>query len=156
VDESSRHLLANRLASHQSVGVDSAIFIYQFEAHPIYHPLAHIVLSGIIDQRYEGVTSVMTITEITVHSWRANMEMIAREYESLLAHFPNLHLAEVNRDIARRAARLRADFGIRTPDALQVATAVEHRATAFVTNDRALRRLNGVLDIIVLQEFVRE
>lgn len=155
MDGFSQHLLANRLATHQIIGVDSAIFIYQFKNHPIYRPLANIVLSGLVDQRYQGVTSVITILELTVHPWRANRESVAREYEALLAHFPNLYLADVDRDTVRRAARLRARFGIQTADALQVATALRHRGTAFVTNDLALQRLAGVLDVVILQEFVR-
>src|SRR5688500_10336932 len=114
-------LLADRLALHKKVGIDSPIFIYQIETHPIYHSLAGIVLSGIVDHRYEGITSIITLMEVTVHPWRANLEMVAREYETLLVRFPNLRLIEINRDVARRAARLRARFGIRTPDALQLA-----------------------------------
>lgn len=156
MDEPSYQLLAERLASHKIIGVDSAIFIYQVEAHPIYQPLADTVLSGIANQRYKGVTSVITLIELTVHPWRANLAMIAREYEALLAHFPNLHLVEINRNIARRAARLRARFGIHTPDALQVAAALEYGATAFVSNDLALHRLNDVMDMIILREYVRD
>ncbi len=93
--------------------------------------------------------------ELTVHPWRANLEMVAREYETLLVHFPNLHLAEINRNVARRAARLRARFGLRTPDALQVSAALDRGATAFVTNDLALHRLAEVIDVIMLRDYVR-
>lgn len=99
---------------------------------------------------------MITLIELTVHPWRVSMEIIAREYESLLVHFPNLHLAEINRDIARLAARLRARFGLRTPDAIQVAAAIEHQATAFVTNDLALHRLAGLIDMIILSDLVRD
>jgi predicted nucleic acid-binding protein len=78
---------------------------------------------------------------------------VAREYEALLVHFPNLTLADVTRDVARRAAQLRARYRVRPADALQAATALVHGATAFVTNDRRLVRLEPVLDVIVLEDF---
>ena len=155
MDEFSGNLLADRLAAHTIVGIDSAIFIYQLEAHPIYYPLADRVLSGIAAHHYRGITSVITLMELTVHPWRANMEMIAREYEALLVHFPNLQLIDVNREIARRAAQLRARFALRPADALQVAAALENGATAFVTNDQALNRVVDIVDVIVLLEFVQ-
>lgn len=73
--------------------------------------------------------------------------------EALLVHFPHLTLADVTRDVARRAAQLLARHRIRPADALQVATAVVHGATAFVTNDRRLMQLSPELDTIVLDEF---
>ncbi len=78
---------------------------------------------------------------------------MAREYEALLVHFPHLTLADVTRDVARRAAQSRARHHIRPADALHVATALVHGATAFVTNDRRLPQLSPELDTIVLDEF---
>jgi predicted nucleic acid-binding protein len=56
--------------------------------------------------------------------------------------------------VARRAAQLRARYRLRPADALQVATALVHGATAFVTNDRSLTRLRPALDVVLLDEFV--
>ena len=41
-------------------------------------------------------------------------------------------LADVTREVARLAAQLRAHYRLRQTDALQVATALDHNATAFV------------------------
>ena len=154
MDEAGKRRLGDRLSPHQVVGIDSAVFIYHFEAHPVYFPLAQHVLVGITEQRYHGITSVVTLMEVTVQPWRANTEVIAREYETLLVRFPNLQLVEIDRNIARHAAQLRVRFGIRTPDALQVAATIEYGATAFVTNDRKLRRLAGTVDVVTLQDFL--
>jgi predicted nucleic acid-binding protein len=155
MDEFSNKLLTERLAEHAVVGIDSAIFIYQLEAHQVYSSLANSVLSGIVAQHYRGITSVVTLMELTVHPWRANMEMIAREYEALLVHFPNLQLVNIDREVARRAAQLRARFTLHPADALQVAAALENGATAFVTNDQALNRVASLIDVIILRQFIR-
>ena len=61
-------------------------------------------------------------------------------------------MADVTREVARRAAQLRARYRVRPADALQAATALVHGATAFVTNDRLLERLSPVLDLVILDD----
>jgi predicted nucleic acid-binding protein len=50
----------------------------------------------------------------------------------------------VDRDQIRSAAQLRARYGVRTPDALQLAAALSTRCTAFLTNDRRLPSVGGL------------
>jgi predicted nucleic acid-binding protein len=143
-----------RLAGHTLLGLDTSVFIYHLEAHPHYQPLTHELLTGIQAGKQTGVTSTVTLMELTVRPWQVARPAVAREYEALLVHFPNLVLADVTRNVARRAAQLRALHNIRPADALQVATALVHRATAFVTNDRQLARLAAELDVMILADFV--
>ena len=145
--------LRERLASHAVIGLDTAIFIYHLEAHPRYQPLTQELLAGIQAGRQTAITSTVTVMELTVRPWQVGRPAAAREYEVLLVHFPHLTLADVTRDVARRAAQLRARHRLRPADALQVATALVHGATAFVTNDRRLMRLTPILDIIILDDF---
>ena len=50
----------------------------------------------------------------------------------------------ISLEIAKTAARLRAACGLRLPDALQAATALECQAAALVTFDRDFSRLSGI------------
>jgi predicted nucleic acid-binding protein len=111
------------------------------------------VLSAIQVGQVGGVVSVVALMELTVHPWRAGLVGVAREYEALLAHFPNLTLFDVTRDVARRAAQLRARCAVGPADALHLATAILNGGTAFVTNDRRLARLAPELEVIVLDDF---
>ncbi len=79
---------------------------------------------------------------------------IARKYEALLMNFPNLEVADLGRAVIRQAARLRALYRLRPPDALQVSACLLDGAEAFVTNDRGIDRIGGKLDIVVLDDFV--
>jgi predicted nucleic acid-binding protein len=142
-----------QLADHLVVGLDTSVFIYHFEAHSRYLPLTQELLTGVQEGRWAAITSTITIMELTVHPWQTERSSVAREYEALLVHFPNLTLVDVNRDVARQAAQLRAHYNVRPADALQVATALLRGATAFVTNDRKLTRLSQEIDIIVLDDF---
>jgi predicted nucleic acid-binding protein len=47
-------------------------------------------------------------------------------------------------EIAATAARLRASTGLRLPDAIQAATALEISAAALVTHDRDFSKLEGL------------
>jgi predicted nucleic acid-binding protein len=145
--------LSERLADHAVIGLDTNVFIYHLEAHPRYQLLTQELLAGIQAGRQTAVTSTITVMELTVRPWQLDRPAVAREYEVLLVHFPHLTLADVTRDVARRAAQLRARYHLRPADALQVATALVHGATAFVTNDRRLRQLAPILDITILDDF---
>ncbi|MGQ9804263.1 MAG: type II toxin-antitoxin system VapC family toxin [Anaerolineae bacterium] len=144
--------LAGRLAGHPVLGLDTSVFIYHLEAHPRYLPLTMILLAGVQAGQWRAVTSTVTLMELTVRPWQLGRAAVAREYEALLVHFPHLTVADVTRDVARRAAQLRAIYSLRPADALQVATALVHGATVFVTNDRSLARLSPVLDVVLLDD----
>ena len=146
--------LRARLHEHARVGLDTSIFIYHLEAHPRYLPLITALLARLQAGEWEGITSVITLMELTVRPWRLGREDAARHYEVLLATFPNLTLVTVDRDVAREAARLRAKYNVRPADALQVAAALVHGATAFVTNDSRLSRLADRLTVVQLDEFL--
>lgn len=145
--------IGERLASHTVLGVDTPIFVYHFEAHPRYLPLTEEILRGVQNGRWAAITSVLTLMELTVRPWQLNRAAVARAYEALLIHYPNLSVADVTLSAARQAAQLRARYRLRPADALQVATALTLGATVFVSNDRAFMRLLPLLDIIILDDF---
>jgi len=143
-----------QLAGHTVLGLDTSIFIYHVEAHPRYLPLTQELLAGVEAGWWMAITSTVTIMELTVRPWQVGRQDVAREYEALLVHFPHLTLADVTRDVARQAAQLRARYRLRPADALQVATALIHDATAFVTNDQSLVRVAPTLDMIILDNLL--
>lgn len=59
----------------------------------------------------------------------------------LLAPFREI---EVRREIAERAGRLRRESGIRLPDALIAATAVEHKLSLFTRNRSDFEGIRGL------------
>ena len=148
--------LSKRLAKAKVIGLDTPIFIYFLENHVRYGELAQITIRGIENGKWEGVTSTITLMEITVRPWQLGRETMAREYEAVLVHFPNLSVVDVDRNVARAAAQLRARYNVSPPDALQVAASLSYGAKAFLTNDKRLSKLHELIDIIVLDDFVEE
>lgn len=145
---------SKRLTAAKVIGLDTPIFIYFLEDHPRYGPLAQTTINGIEKGKWQGVTSTITLMEITVRPWQMGREAAAREYEAILVHFPNLSVVDVDRNVARAAAQLRAKYKIAPPDALQVAASLSFGAKAFLTNDRRLSKLQDLMDILVLDDFI--
>ena len=146
--------LSKRLAKAKVIGLDTPIFIYFLKNNARYGPLAQLTINGIEKGKWEGVTSTITLMEITVRPWQLGRESAAREYEAILVHFPNLSVVDVDRNVARAAAQLRAKYNVSPPDALQVAASLSYGAKAFLTNDKRLSRLQELIDILVLDDFV--
>lgn len=146
--------LIQRLSRYASIGLDTSVFIYHFEAHPVYHKHTSGLLAEMERGRWQAATSVITLMEINVRPLMLGREDVARQYEALLVNFPHLQIVELNREIARHATVLRAKFRIRPADALQVAACLDVGCQAFVTNDLDLGRLSSLVDVVVLDDFL--
>jgi len=70
-----------------------------------------------------------------------------------LSNTRNVQLIPVSSAIAQAAATIRATYNLRTPDAIQIATAIEAGASFFVTNDPIFKRVPSI-DVIVLDELL--
>ena len=139
--------LGETLARHDIVGVDTSPFIYLWEQHPRYLPLAEELFAYLRQPQVQGITSVITLIEACIHPQRQGRLDLVQAYENSLLHSQQVRMLPVDTELARMAVALRAAYEIQVPDALQIAAAMESGATVFVTNDR---RLNKVQEIEIL------
>jgi predicted nucleic acid-binding protein len=137
------------LRRHRRIALDTSIFIYQLEANVRYLALTDSVFSWIERTDHEAVTSTITMTELLVPSYRDRDEQRVDAFYGLLSTYPNLQWIAPDLETADLAAKLRAVHRLRTPDALQAATAIRAQATGFVTNDPVFTRIEE-LDMAVL------
>ena len=128
------------LRRHRRIALDTSAFIYQLEANARYVALTDQIFTWIERPGGKAVTSTITMTELLVQPYRAADQQQADEFYVILSTYPNLEWIAPNLEIADRAAKLRALHGLRTPDALQAATAVHAGATGLVTNDPVFER----------------
>jgi predicted nucleic acid-binding protein len=142
------------LKSHPVVGLDTSIFIYHLEDHPRYAPMTEIIFHSLEEGRNRGITSFLTLMEILVKPKVEDLLEVARDYEYYLTTFPNLTLFPFDLEIAKKASDLRAVSKIKTPDAIQLATALHHGATGFLTNDRIFEKVTG-LEIAILDKVMK-
>ncbi len=99
------------------------------------------VFQRIANGQLDGTTSVVTLVEALTQP-RANGDVqLAEAYRDLLLDSAHFQTLSVDAAVAELAADLRASYGLRTPDALQLAVALAEGCEAFLTNDSRLCRV---------------
>ena len=136
----------------QLVGLDTSPFIFFIEEHPDYLPIVLPLFQAIYSGQVQAVTSTITLVEVLVHPLRQGNTKVSQQYRTILTQAQGINMLAITPDIAETAARLRADFNLRTPDAIQVAAALKAGATTFITNDRGLVRLPD-MRMVLLADF---
>lgn len=131
----------------QVVGLDTAPFIYFIEQNEAYLELVRAFFQAMSQGEFQVVTSTLTLTEVLVHPLRSGNVELAEQYRDIVLDQENLITVPVSVEIAEVAAQLRATQNLRTPDAIQIATAMQGGATFFLTNDA---RLVAIPDLEVL------
>lgn len=117
------------------IGLDTAPLIYYLERNPVYVDILRPCFQAVDRGEISIVTSVITLTETLVHPLRSGNKDLADRYRDILFHTKGLTTLSLSPDIAEEAALLRALHNVRTPDAIQMATAIKAGAPFFLTND---------------------
>jgi predicted nucleic acid-binding protein len=146
--------LTDFLRRHRLVALDTSPFIYHLESHPRYGPAVAPVFERLERRGLTALTSTITMTELLVHPYRTGDLDRVNEIYARASTFPHLAWMPPTLAIADRAARLRADYRLRTPDALQAATALSAGAKGLIANDAALKRI-AELEVLLLDELLR-
>lgn len=139
------------LRKYHLVGLDTMGFIYHFEKNESYQSFTTVLFSSIESGAIKAVTSIITLLEVLVKPKKEKNKYLVEEYKFLLQTFPNLQMVSLEEKIADTASTLRAEYNIKTPDAIQVASSILAGAGAFITNELSLKRVSG-LDIIIMKE----
>ena len=105
------------------------------------------------DGKFRGITSELTLLELTVKPLQLGRQDVADDYEVLLGYLPNLQLEPISRSILLNAAGIRARYRLRTPDAIQIATGLEVGATLAITNDEAWRNI-PLIETLILEDSI--
>src|SRR5215211_7376016 len=105
------------------VAFDTSPIIYFVEANPNYDALITEIFRRVDDGEISGLTSVITLCEVLIHPIRQQNQLLKQSYLDILRNSPNFFTESIDATIAETAAKLRAKYNLRTPDALQIATA---------------------------------
>jgi uncharacterized protein len=115
------------------VYLDSCIAIYLIEEHPLYLPsIEHNLMADV-----DVCVSDLVVLECLVKPLKQQNVGLIAKFKNEFEGFVNL---PINPAIYLAAAQLRADHGLKTPDALHLACAIHHGCTEFWTNDDRLSR----------------
>lgn len=135
------------------VALDTAPLVYFIEEHPVYLPIVQPFFRALDAGRFQVITSTLTLLEVSVLPFRLGNQTLANLYETILIEAVGVTTLPVTAAIAKRAAALRAVQNIATPDAIQIATALEGGAAVFVTNDMRLKPVSN-LNVMAIERLV--
>ena len=133
--------LEQAIAAGSVVVLDTSTVLAYLDGGEPASAAATTVIDGFVRSgRNRGLISAVTVTEALVRPFRLtagpeSAEPAIPTVEDFLQHFPNLGIVTIDYSVAREAARVRARTGLRTADALVLATAIVSEGDAVVGND---------------------
>ncbi len=131
--------------NYKRIGLDTNVIIYYIEEHPFYVGKVEPLINRIAERKAIGITSYVTLLELLVKPLREKRFDLVEQYKTILSS--QLEMVAVDESVTIKAAELRAKYGIKTPDAIQLASVITKNGDVFVTNDK---RLGVVKEIEVL------
>ncbi|MFC2173833.1 type II toxin-antitoxin system VapC family toxin [Acidobacteriota bacterium] len=139
------------IKKHSHLSLDTSVFIYFVEHNPRYHDLSKFIFEAIETGKIKATTSTLSLLEILVQPYRRQLDDLVMKFYGLFTTYPNLEWVELTLEIADTAARLRAEHRLKTPDAIQLASALSSGATGFICNDVIFKRVEEI-DCLILDD----
>src|SRR5262249_26249294 len=82
----------------------------------------------------------LTLLEVLVKPFRLGDAALVSLYRTVLGGTQGFRSVQMTHTILEAAARIRADYRLKSPDAIHASTAIAIGCTLFVTNDSIFRR----------------
>ena len=133
--------------------IDTAPFIYFIEKHPKYLNVVRPVFIEINDGKIEAITSTITLLEVLVHPFKTKNDILAEKYREIILYSEGLTTFEILHEVSEMSSRLRAEYSIKTPDAIQIAVGMLYGADKFLTNDPDLKKVTDI-EVLALDDFL--
>ena len=127
------------LISGKRIFVDTAPFIYLIEKSPDYLHVIEPIFRAADAGDVRLFSSSLTLIEVLVKPLRLKRPDLVVQYEHILTSSSSIRLQSLDVSIARRSAEIRAKYNFKTPDSIQLATALSLSADLFITNDKQLK-----------------
>lgn len=145
--------ISDALAGISLLFLDTAPVIYLVEKNPAYFDRVAAIFQAIDGGQIGAATSPVTLAECLAHPLRLGLPSVRQAFVDAVVHGANTTFVEIGRQAGETAARLRADYNLRLPDALQLAAALTHGCDAFLTNDAQLKRV-AELQVLVVDDLI--
>ncbi len=132
--------------------LDTSGFIYTVEHVEPYYSLLEPMWRHAQTGQFVVMSSDITILETLVRPLRLGDTFLEAMFRETF-NANEVRIIPITRPVWGEATRLRAETGLKTPDALHAASAIYAGCTLFVTNDTDFRRVSD-LPVIVLGDLL--
>ena len=142
------------VVKHKRIFIDTAPLIYYIEdTHESYSKALDIFFELNSKMQVQLTTSTISLLEVLVIPLKTKNFELAEKYKFLLCQSNTFKVWNVDVEISAKAAELRAKYRLKTPDAIQVATAICSSSDYFLTNDKQLKIVSE-LRLLILDELI--
>ena len=149
-------IFSEALKKIKTIFLDTAPVIYFIEAHHQFGPPVRQVIELMNENRIQAVTSVLTLSEVLPKPVETGNDELAEKFKTYLKNGQNLTLLPITEIIGESGGVLRGEYPhLKTVDAVQIATALDAEADAFLTNDKSLSGIKEI-KIIVLKDYLAD
>ena len=142
-----------RKFTNKTVFLDTTPLIYYMEENQQYISFLDKLFLSNSKGKFKFKTSVITLLEVLVQPLRYKESDLVEQYKKLLCNSATLDILDINVEISEKSALLRAKYGLRTPDAIQLASAIYTSSDYFLTNDHRLKTVNEI-EVLLLDEII--
>ena len=139
--------VADFLQHYKRIALDTNVFISVFAQEPLGKNVLPIIDATANKGTHEMITSVLAFSECAVRPYKEGNWPVLDQVK-LMFQMPGLTVYPMDETVAEEAARLRAIYNFKMPDAIMAATAIVHGAEVLLTNDY---RLAGMKEIPVVK-----
>jgi len=134
----------------ESYYLDTAPIIYFLEGNELYASKIKAFFLNAIEKKHVFITSSLTRLEYSILPEREKRLDLLRDFQLFLTSV-DVNVIPISESIISKAIELRAHHqGLKTPDAIHVATALEAGCSHLVTNDFRLK-VDGMELLLVSQ-----
>ena len=137
----------------ETVFFDASPFIYYFEDKQPYGDLLAPIFLGLKNGSIDVVSSLITVSEVLTLPYRRGQWDLIKTYSEVFGHQSNIEVLPMTLETANLTAQIRGKYGLKTPDAIQWATATLHGVDYFLTNDQGFKILNDDR-ILIIDEYI--
>lgn len=131
--------------------IDTAPLIYLIEGEDDFAMSVEKQLRQWITAEENLSTSTLTLLELLVVPMKQENKHLVQKYRALLQDILSEPLIPLSEAISEMAAQIRGATGFKTPDSIQLATALYSGADIFYTNDKRLSKFSDI-KIITIKE----
>ncbi|NOU35450.1 MAG: PIN domain-containing protein [Kiritimatiellaceae bacterium] len=131
--------------------IDTAPVIYYIENHPQFSSKMDALIDAVANFRQQWITSFVTYVEVLALPRKMKDQPMEQLYTHLLTQTRFLKIVQTNPSIMNQCVHFRAEYGFKTPDAIQLATAQVFGADIVITNDHAWKKITE-LRVVTLDE----
>lgn len=146
--------LENKLRDYSSFYIDSMCFIYLLEKNKEYGRLTKYIFSYLEKKGLKSATSTIAISEILTGEKLQKNRVAYSRVKNKLYTMPGLQISLVDDSVAEAAAHLRFNYNLRLIDSLHLATALQNKMEAMITNDEHFKKAKEAIDLILLDTFL--